>query len=142
MIGEVFPAASEEAAASIVEEGPSKNGLPEVALVGEVTSVELDALQAAIGGESFVQVANSRGGGIIASSADVGPWISRIRPALTSGLSSVDDSRIDVVSEEWAAYEEMEGFEPEQLANILRQLVPVAKLAMAQGERLYLWNQL
>lgn len=142
MISEVFGAGSDDEAVMYLDEGPSAAGIAEVVAAGELTSLELDALQSTLTGASFGDVLESGGGGLVLARGETGPWVSRLRPTLTHALAALDDTRIPEVAARWATHEEVEDLDADTLDALLRPLVVLARLAVERDRRLYIWNRL
>ncbi|WP_367870325.1 hypothetical protein [Luteolibacter sp. Populi] len=54
--------------------------------------------------------------------------------------AALDDARIAAAAEEWAATDELEHCEPEELGPVIEELRRVARVAKESGRGLYLWN--
>jgi hypothetical protein len=142
MVSEIFGARSDDEAVGYLDEGPSAAGIAEVVPAGELTSLELDALQSTLTGAPFRDVLESAEGGLVLARTETGPWVSRLRPTLTHALAGLGDTAIPGVAARWAEHEELEDADADALDALLRPLVVLARLAVERGHRLYIWNRL
>ena len=99
MISEIFVARSDDEAVGYVDDGPSAAGLTDTVGVGELTSLEFDALHSTLTGAPFRDVLESGDGGLVLGRSDTGPWVSRLRPTLTDMLARLDPGEAPAVAE-------------------------------------------
>lgn len=142
MISETFLADSDHDAVAHLDQGPFVDGVTEAVAVGELTSLEFDALQSVLTGASFRDVLESGEGGLVEVASDTGPWVSRIRPRLTEALAGVEQAQIAGIAEGWAQRDEVEDVPARTLAVILAPLADLARTALQRGQHMYLWNRL
>lgn len=142
MNSEIFVAEGSDEATGYIDTGPSAGGAAEVVDAGELTSLELDALQSTLTGQTFLEVLESGDGGLVLGRSDQGPWISRLRSTLTEHLAGMDESSVPEVATRWSAHEEVEDLDPATLADLLLPIVRLAHTSDQQHRRLYLWNRL
>lgn len=141
MISEIFASESDSEAEQYLGDGPSAGGVGDAVAAGELTSLELDALQSVLTGEAFGEVLGSEGGGVVVTGGDGGPWVSRIRPALVRALTRVDPEDVAGVAHIWSQRDELDDHSQETLEGILPPLVDLARTVGA-GRGLYVWNRL
>ena len=142
VIGEVFAAGSDEEATAQLGQGPFVGGVTDAVAVGELTSLEFDALQSVLTGVSFQDVLGSGGGGLVDTRGDTGPWVSRVRPRLVEAMAEVNGAHADQIARRWADRDEVEDVSADTLSVILGPLSDLARAVIARGQHLYLWNSL
>lgn len=142
VLGEIFPAASDAAAVHHLDLGPFVGGVADAVAVGELTSLEFDALQSVLTGVSARDVLGSGEGGLVRAASDTGPWLSRVRPRLVAALAGVDAAEVDRIADRWARQDEVEDVPAGTLAAVLGPLRELTRTAGDRGWHLYLWNTL
>ncbi|MCE7007688.1 hypothetical protein LWC34_33430 [Kibdelosporangium philippinense] len=71
---------------------------------------------------------------------DEDKFVGAVPDSLKEALAQADDAQIPEIAREWATAEEFFGHaDPEFLAELVRELVDLARHATEQGERLYVW---
>jgi hypothetical protein len=68
-----------------------------------------------------------------------GPWIYHFPTELTSSLAELNDEEFESVVARWAATEEFEGCEHEDVLNVLEVLGETAASADADGKSILMW---
>jgi hypothetical protein len=140
MRSEVFWVESDDAAKRYLSGGAAAAGVPDVLETDELTSLELDVLQAVLEGHEVKEVLRAPGGGVIAYGGDQGPWVEDIRPALTTALAALPADEVDRVAAAWSAHEDLAEADPADVRALLVELVSLAVTARENGAELYLWN--
>lgn len=142
MIGEIYLAGSDDEAVTHLDRGPFVDGVTDAVSIGELTSLELDALQSVLTDSPFRDVLESGEGGLLRLRTESGPWVSRVRPRLTGALARVDGARVEQTARRWAERDEVENIPVETLVAVLGPLSDLARTAGDRGAHLYLWNSL
>lgn len=140
MRSEVFWAESDDDAKRYLSEGAVAAGVEDVLETEELTSLELDVLQAVLEQREVREVLRQPGGGVIAYGGDEGPWVEDIRPALTTALAALPPDEVDRVAAAWSAHEDLAEADPADVKDLLVELVALASTARENGAELYLWN--
>jgi len=69
-------------------------------------------------------------------------WVFRVYDHHRAVLESIRDDQIKDVARRWGATEELAGWEPQDVEEILRDLVRLARSARETGQGLYCWVSL
>jgi hypothetical protein len=142
MRSEVFWAESDDAAKRFLSGGAAAADAPDVLETEELTSLELDVLQAVIEGHEVKEILREPGGGVIAYGGDEGPWVEDIRPALTTALAALPPDEVDRIGTAWSGHEDLAEADPADVKALLVELVALASTARENDAELYLWNAL
>ena len=132
-----FAAPSDELAAATIDGGP-------VGLFRTVETKSLDPvvvmgmLEELLTGRLYDDIADDpRCGHDLAIEDDGEVLVLTVTDGLRDGLAEADD--LVGIAVAWARIEELEGFDPVVLADILQSLQALAVEAAKNGERLYCW---
>ncbi|MDX8145394.1 hypothetical protein SK854_25010 [Lentzea sp. BCCO 10_0061] len=135
-----FVASSDELAAAAIDGGP-------VGLFRTVETKSLDPavvmgqLEELLTGRSYDDVSEDpRWGDALVMKHDGEVLVLTVTDGLRDGLAAADDLAGTAVA--WAKIEELQGFDPVVLADLLQQLQALAVEAVKNGERLYCWASL
>jgi len=112
---------------------------------GAVEAVKLVTLQCIIDGSSFEEHADKLDALIVRSAdEDEGPWVLTVPDVVVAALAQANEKQIAQYGSAWAATEEWEldGVEPDEIIDLLKQLAPLARLAAQEGKKMYLWVSL
>lgn len=102
-----------------------------------ITSLELGTLWALLHGEDWnVKKHNFLH---IGHDEEVGSCLDQFPPELTRSLSALEPKQVSDVSAAWAATEELQ-WPASDAAEVINELVRLARLAVASGNSLYVWN--
>ena len=134
MLGMFFPARVEEVE-SLVEAGPART--PEVVEAKGLSEVSLSTLGEIMQVGSYDDLVVHIGDGPQDQSGEAG--ILPLPDAFRDALASSTD--LDAVAEQWTATEEltMDGWQPSDAADVLRDLAELARNAKADGRQLFYW---
>jgi hypothetical protein len=142
MLSEVFVAGSDDEAKGYLHTGAAAAGVDAVVETSDLTSMELDLLQGVLCDEPLKQVLREPSGGVLAYGGDEGPWVEDVRPVLTAALAALPAEQFEPVAAAWGAHEELAEADPDDVLELLRQLVALAVTARLREGELYLWNAL
>ena len=142
MLSEVFVAGSDDEAKGYLHTGAAAAGVDAVVETSDLTSIELDLLQGVLREEALKQVLREPGGGVLAYAGDLGPWVEDVRPVLTDALAALPAEKFDQVAAAWREHEELAEADPEDVREMLGELVALAVTARQRRGELYLWNAL
>ncbi|SER17101.1 hypothetical protein [Lentzea albida] len=132
-----FAAPSDEDAATAITEGP-KHRFPTVETKSLDPMVVMGQLEQLLTGRDYDDIGEDpRWGGDIALEHDGEVLVISVTDGLRDGLAAGGD--FGAVAVRWAEAEELEGFDPVVLADVLQQLAALAVGAKERGERLYCW---
>ncbi len=80
--------------------------------------------------------------GLLHQVSENGPWVygipSQLRDTL-AGVSGMEDNNVRPIAEEWAATDELEGWEYEDVEATIREVADLADTARLQDKQLLLW---
>jgi len=132
-----FAAPSDDAAAATIIGGP-KRRFPTVETKSLDPAVVMGQLEELLTGRAYDDVAEDpRWGDGVAIEHDGDVLVLTVTDGLRDGLAAADD--LDEVAVRWAEVEELDGFDPALLADVLHDLKALAAEAKRNGERLYCW---
>jgi hypothetical protein len=133
VLGEFLAAAENEVDRSLVEDGPLER-FPTVE-AKTVSSVSIATLGEILGVGSYEDLLERARDGWQADSGEAG--IEAVLPEIQEALASAAD--LGLIAERWAATEELEDWEPADVHDVVRELSTLARLARADGRRLWFW---
>ncbi|MFD4671625.1 hypothetical protein ACFWNN_17950 [Lentzea sp. NPDC058450] len=132
-----FAAPTDELAATAIDGGPVHR-FPTVETKSLDPAVVMGQLEELLTGRSYDEISDDpRCGEDVAIEHDGEVLVLTVTDGLRDALAAAGD--LDEVAVRWAAIEELDGFDPEVLAEILRDLRSLAAEAKKNGERLYCW---
>lgn len=141
-----FPAASDEAAAAVIDVlgGPRAVADPELdvlELKGLDPSVLIGKLEGLLRGLDYDAVTeNPRWSQIVAGRDDGNQLIIALTDEVQAALATSSEADLRRVAVPWSQVEEISGqCDPADLAEILIELAALARSATARRERLYCW---
>jgi hypothetical protein len=103
-----------------------------------ITSMNLSTLWAMLDGANWTP---DRMDGFESLSVEVeGPWLERCPKAFLDALRKIDEKDLDRIGREWAATDEMEGWNPEHARELIEELNHLAWMAEEPGQSLYIWT--
>ncbi|MCX2954198.1 hypothetical protein [Lentzea sp. NEAU-D7] len=137
MIYDYFAAPSDEVAAAVIDDGPT--GLfRTVEAKWFDPLVVMGTLEELLTGRPYTEVlADPRWGHDVARESDGGPLVLSVTDGLRDGLAGMDEPI--AVAAVWSRTEELDGYDPADLACVLDELKDLAAEAVRSGERLYCW---
>jgi hypothetical protein len=136
VIYDYFAAPSDDVAAAVVENGP--DGLSKVDTKGLDPVVVMGKLEALLSGRPYDEVVDDpRSGELLAMGGDGEVLVLTVTEGLRDGLA--EPRELDGVAAAWAEAEELRGWDPADLAQVLRELHVLAREASSKGEQLYCW---
>lgn len=103
----------------------------------------LGALHAVLTGTA-PDAAWAEGVDLLASEGDEGPWVFSVPGPLVHALATLDGARVSPAAEAWAATEAVrrEAWSAEAAAQLLAELVRLARQARGEGAALLMWMSL
>jgi hypothetical protein len=133
MLGAFFAARTEDLDDRLVEEGPFER-LPtiEAKNLSEVTFATLGEI---VGVGTYDDLVERATKGPQAESGEAG--VLSVPSEIRDALAEADD--LAPVTARWAATEELEGFWPDELQDVLRDVSQLARNARAAGQELWYW---
>ncbi|MGI5505364.1 hypothetical protein [Lentzea sp. CA-135723] len=132
-----FAAPTDEAAATAIDGGPVGR-FPTVETKSLDPAVVMGQLEELLTGRSYDEISDDpRCADDIAIEHDGEVLVLTVTDGLRDVLADAGD--LDEVAVRWAGIEELEGFDPKVLAEILKDLKALAVQAKENGERLYCW---
>ncbi|MGC4773586.1 hypothetical protein ACLQ25_32055 [Micromonospora sp. DT44] len=141
-----FPAASDEAAAAVIDVlgGPgavTDPALDVLELKGLDPSVLIGMLEGFLRGVDYDSVTeNPRWSHIVAGRDDGNQLVVALTDEVQAALATSSEADLRRVAVPWSQVEEIRGqCEPSDLAEILIELAALARSATARRERLYCW---
>ncbi|MGW6446010.1 hypothetical protein [Lentzea sp. NPDC055074] len=135
-----FAAPSDELAATAIDGGPV-GVFPTVETKSLDPAVVMGELEELLTGRPYDDVSEDpRWGHDVAMELDGEVLVLTVTDGLRDGLAAADDLAGTAVA--WARIEELDGFDPVVLADILGNLRALAVEAKKNGERLYCWASL
>jgi hypothetical protein len=132
-----FAAPSDDVAATAITGGP-KHRFPTVETKSLDPMVVMGHLEQLLTGREYDEIGEDpRWGGDVAVEHDGDVLVISVTDGLRDGLTDARD--LGAIAVRWAEAEELEGFDPVVLADVLQQLAALAVEAKERGERLYCW---
>lgn len=133
MLGEFFAARPEEIDDALVEEGP--NGRFHTVVAKTVHSVSISTLGEIIGAGTYDLLLDEVSQGRAAASGEAG--IDVVPDSMRDALASAVD--LDDVARRWAETDELEGWEPAEAREVVRNLAALAREARETGRQVWFW---
>ncbi|MDX8035116.1 hypothetical protein SK803_33305 [Lentzea sp. BCCO 10_0856] len=131
-----FAAPSDEVAATVIDGGPSQFGPVETKWLDPV--VVMGKLEELLTGRPYDDVVrDERSGQLVAMEGDGELLVLTVTDGLRDGLHQASD--LSDVAVAWAQIEELQRWDPVELAEILHELQALAQKAVSKDERLYCW---
>lgn len=131
-----FAAPSDEVAAGVLDGGPSQLEPVQTKWLDPV--VVMGNLESLLTGRAYDDVVDDeRSGQLLAMESDGEVLVLTVTDGLRDGLATATD--LNGVATAWARTEELSGWTPEQLTEVLQELQALAKKAADKDERLYCW---
>ena len=131
-----FAAPSDEVAAATLDGGPAHLGPVETKGLDPV--VVMGKLEALLTGRAYEDVVDDeRSALLLAMEGDGEVLVLTVTDGLRDGLDQAGE--LSEIASAWARAEELSGWDPQQLAGVLRELQALARNAVSKGERLYCW---
>ncbi|GLY49209.1 hypothetical protein [Lentzea sp. NBRC 102530] len=135
-----FTAPSDDEAATVVLGGPVRR-FPTVETKSLDPAVVMGQLEELLTGRPYDDICDDPGwGDDVAMEHGGDVLVLTVTDGLRDGLADAGD--LDGVAVRWAGIEELEGFDPMVLAEILKDLKTLAVQAKESGQRLYCWASL
>jgi hypothetical protein len=78
----------------------------------------------------------------VAQGEEAETWLERFQPGFVDLLTTLSDQRLEEVAAQWAATEELDGWEQADTEQVLVDLRRLAQEASGSGRGLYLWGSL
>ncbi|WP_157984501.1 hypothetical protein [Lentzea terrae] len=133
-----FAAPSDEVAASMVDGGPVAAGHRAVETKWLDPAVVMGKLEELLTGRPYDEVIDDpRCAADLAVEGDGEVLVLTVTDGLRDGLAGAGE--LTEVAAAWAGIEELDRFDPAELAVVLRELKELAVDAVKAGERLYCW---
>jgi hypothetical protein len=135
-----FSAATDSQAARVTpgNGGPTRLGFDVLDLKGIDPTVMLTVLESILTGRSEDEVAeDERQSHLVVESDDA--LVVTVTDTLRDALAGSDEQTLREAAREWATMEELEGSDPEQLADALKLLADLSRRAVGRDHRLYCW---
>ncbi|HEX6501413.1 MAG TPA: hypothetical protein VF054_20635 [Micromonosporaceae bacterium] len=144
MITDYFSAPSDEAAAAVIDGGPSGTpgtGFRTIALNGIEPVVQTGTMEELLTGVDYETVAaNPRQGRVVAVRDSGEGLVIALTDELRAALVQASEGELREVAGRWARTEEFRGqSDPAALAEVLGELASLARDAQARDEHLYCW---
>lgn len=143
VLTDYFIAGSDAEAAGALKAvgGPEQAGLTTLQLKGVDPVVNLATLEGILTGADPMVIIGEDADPVADGGSD-GPWILRVRPTLVTALRAADAGKLPEVAADWAATEEFEGTDPQDLLDVLRDLARLADRSRDENKSLYCWMSL
>lgn len=135
-----FSAASDSQAARVTpgNGGPTRLGFDVLDLKGIDPTVMLTVLESILTGRPEDEVAeDARQSHPVVESASA--LVVTVTDTLRDALATADERALRDAAAEWSTMEELEGSDPENLADALKLLADLSRRAIARDHRLYCW---
>lgn len=138
VIFDYFAAPSDEAAAATISDGPAAGSFRTVDTKWLDPVVVMGTLEELLTGRPYGEVSEDpRCGHDLAQKHDGELLVLTVTDGLRDGLAAAGD--LAEVAVAWSKTEELSGFNPADLAGVLRELAALAAEAIERGERIYCW---
>ena len=136
-----FVAASEAEAAAVIDKGPA--GQPGIAHVAEWSGIDpvvmLGTLEELITGVTFEELLAAGQTKSIAQRDGGMLLVLPVRPGLLEALATSDDGGLAAYAVQWSQTDELEGSDPDDLAEVISELAALARSARETGGGVYCW---
>jgi len=123
--------------------GPRQAGFKTAAWKSIDPVVTLAVLNEIVTGTNALEWIKTHGGDVemVAGGNDDERWVFRIAPLHVDALMQLPED-VRPIAERWAKSEELDGADPKDLAEVLRDLRALAREARASSQQLYCWVSL
>lgn len=139
VLTDYFAAGDDEAAKSVLSQGPKVAGLPTIEAKALDPVVTMATLEQILVGTDAMTIINDSRDAVIAQAGKDGPWVASIRPSLVEGLGKPDAAKLLATARQWAITEELSDSDPQDLYEFLWNLAHLAQWAVANRQRVYCW---
>ena len=139
LLVEYFTAPTDEAAASTIDGGPARSGLPVLDEWNIEPSIQMANLEEVLTGRSWKEIAVG-GDGVVADRDGGERLVLRLTDTLVDALVSSTPEQLELTAGSWSRAEEFYGqADPEMLTEFLAALSGLAREAGAGGRNVYCW---